>query len=517
MADYTDDEDHIWHERAPVPESLRVVRDPESVRVVRDPESVRVVRDPESVRVRKQGRVQEQVRVTKLERSREFVREVDTYDRELRYILEPILKEERVRGQVAERLEEIRRDARLREKTAVELLHALGSLPDEDYGPKYASDDESGPTVPLSEAPPPVKTPGGLLSPFILKGRRMGGHSSSASEADETDVSDVSHTASHRSAHSSSRQTPAPPPPAAREPNFFEWTKFRVRPLAVRENFVQKHHEAILATYKDMNINVEAYGFSFGLNNFLFKVRDWCHRRDLLALWRSSSGREILVPEAASASEIPKGTTIDDLERQLFDVGKFYDGSGRHLTALTYGDGDYGTVTLFRVDTFETLPHLVVPRRLRPVAAMDRVPKAIVKKIVGQVKSSEKTTLRMRKGALWWGPRNARAPAVKRLRSRSGRDHGVRGGLRHALAQIPNVDDSDAVAATVPQILAWLHFRSGVLQEVESGPVRVGKRRRVQVSWREGPREVRHDASNVKIVVLSPADSKWSKERIVWC
>lgn len=468
-------------------------------------------------RERERDRQREQERVIRIERSRQLIQEVDTYDRDLRYILEPILKDDRVCGQVAEHLQHIRRDTRLRERTATELLRAMGAIAEEERDAR-SDENESGPTAPLRASPPHDKSPKGFLSPFINAGHKQGGggyHSGSGSDADETDISDLSRASSHRSARrSSGRRTPSPTGPAPpSDPNFMEWAQFDKHVLPRRGNFVQKHHEAILATYKDMNVNFEAYGFGLGLDNFAMKIRDWCHRRDLLALWRSSDDeRRILVPVGASPAETSNGAIAEDLERRLFDVDKFYDGSAQYLTALTYGDGHFGTITLFRVEVHQSLP-----RRVQPIAAMEQVPRAIIKKMAGQVKGPEKTTLKLRKGALRWGPRGVRVPGVKRLRGTSGRDHGVRDKLRRALAQIPEADEADGVAATVPQMLAWLHVRTGVLQELQSGPARVGRRQRVQVSWRNGPQERRHDSiSKVTIVVLSPKECKWTRERIVW-
>ena len=87
--------------------------------------------------------------------------------------------------------------------------------------------------------------------------------------------------------------------------------------------------------------------------------------------------------------------------------------------------------------------------------------------------------------------------------------------LRHALAQIPEPDNSDAVAATVPQMLAWLHLRSGVLETLVTSPAKV-KGRRLQVDWFDGPKWGGHEASKTKITVLSPAGSSWAKERVIW-
>ncbi|KAK3385882.1 hypothetical protein B0H63DRAFT_473776 [Podospora didyma] len=440
-------------------------------------------------------------------RARELMVEVQTLDRDLKWILDPILEDERVRRRVAERLEAIRQDARLKAVTALGLLRALGSLPD---------DEPSGPL------PPPPNAGGSrprsgeqFLSANMFTGgkggssgrRRSGTASGNVSEGDETDMSDLSWTSHERR---SGGQSLGP----SQGPNFMEWSEFKECILPARGNFVERSHEALLATYEGINVSVEAFGFGIGLEGFLVKVRDWCHRKDLLALWKSCV-RKILVPS-------PRAGLVDDgrgglelLERQIFDIDKFNDSHGRHLTALTYGEGHYGTITLFEVDMFPP-PNHDLPRQLKPVASMELVPKAIIKKMQAKVDSSRKTTLQMRKDGLHWGPRGARRPASKEAHRPDGtRSRGVSKDLRYALAQIPEPDNSDAVAATLPQMLAWLHLRSGVLETLVTSPANV-KGRRLQIEWHDGPKWGGHESSKTKITVLSPAESSWAQERVIW-
>jgi hypothetical protein len=139
-----------------------------------------------------------------------------------------------------------------------------------------------------------------------------------------------------------------------------------------------------------------------------------------------------------------------DLEKQLFDTTKFL-GLDRRTTVITYSDGDYGTITLFKAEMCSK--DGVRPQKIRPVAGMDSVPKAILRKIQARVDSSKKIILRIGRNELNWTlPRSMDEPFYKiRKNPDSRRGHGLGWRLRQALAISRDYRNCDGVSATVPK------------------------------------------------------------------
>jgi hypothetical protein len=69
-------------------------------------------------------------------------------------------------------------------------------------------------------------------------------------------------------------------------PTLMLWAQYRQHSLLGTSDFVEAYHEAIWATYESLNIEVSLGTdiASVSLSGFVPKIRDWAHRRDLLAI-----------------------------------------------------------------------------------------------------------------------------------------------------------------------------------------------------------------------------------------
>jgi len=97
----------------------------------------------------------------------------------------------------------------------------------------------------------------------------------------------------------------------------------------------------------------------------------------------------------------------------------------------------------------------------------------------------------------------------------------------------PNNDSSfqEGLLATVPQMMAYLHLRHGLVNSVLSSPVAEFELPLTSLGLNDkdgatvirrgtkllGPPEgFSHVGRNVKIAVLFPRDSEWTKEQLFW-
>lgn len=110
-----------------------------------------------------------------------------------------------------------------------------------------------------------------------------------------------------------------------------------------------------------VKVNVGAQGVSIGLEGVASIIRNFLHKDDYLAFFRSVE-RKICLP--IDPAEDISQQCLENLDLTLFDTSKF-NGFDTRLTSVAYNDDRYGTITLFRV----TREHRR-PSKIRPEAAM---------------------------------------------------------------------------------------------------------------------------------------------------
>ncbi|GAB1317960.1 hypothetical protein MFIFM68171_08170 [Madurella fahalii] len=253
-----------------------------------------------------------------------------------------------------------------------------------------------------------------------------------------------------------------------------QWTQFRKHPLAGTSNFVEAH---------------------------------W------LAIWRSTPRPILLLAE--------KGATIDekelaDLDKELFDTTKFARFDYR-VTVLAYGDGAYGSIPLFKAGEPSRTSAPRGARTLGPIAAMERVPKAIPKKLDKNACSTSKIGLRIRKqNVKWLGCEETARPAYATLENDGQRIGGGYGsGLLKSLSLDPAAEGADGIITTIPQILTLWHVKASILYNTTTTDARIICDHHAIGYVTFAPGQVWRDTEPT-IVVLQPAEGRWLKERLFW-
>ncbi|RYP70254.1 hypothetical protein DL771_005557 [Monosporascus sp. 5C6A] len=275
-------------------------------------------------------------------------------------------------------------------------------------------------------------------------------------------------------------QPPNPPP------NFFDWASFQARQLDPTEDILENKYLATLALYETVKINFSMQGVSIEVEKLARLIRHFFHKVEFLAFFRSVS-RPILLPLDNPEEDVDQ-QRLKNLDANLFDTSKF-NGFDTRLTS---------------------------------------VPKIVVKKIGEGIKDSTRTMLTMPHHKIWdateqkkIGQRNA--PVLKPdLAPHIGHDgaHPIGDVLKIALSM-----DEDAplsrVIATVPQMTAMLHHKTDVIENIMSTHVHDTLEEGGEQPWVRmvaGPERKGHTHNNprVHIIVLAPAKGKWVEEKLAW-
>lgn len=155
---------------------------------------------------------------------------------------------------------------------------------------------------------------------------------------------------------------------------------------------------------------------------------------------------------------------------------------------------------------------------------MRGVPKIVVQKIGEGIKGWRKTTLSMPQDEIWeatkqWkiGPRK---PQVSRPDFTQHDGGPGESEIEEALRTALSMDDDmsfHSFNATVPQMVAMLHHKAALMENIESTPVYSepnGDWRGVRMV--QGPDMFGHEYNKPRIIVLAPARGSWAEEKLSW-
>jgi hypothetical protein len=70
--------------------------------------------------------------------------------------------------------------------------------------------------------------------------------------------------------------------------------------------------------------------------------------------------------------------------------------------------------------------------------------------------------------------------------------------------------------ATIPQMIAMLHHKTEIIENIESTPCTEQDGRELAVRMVEGPELSGHSNNNPRITVFAPSKGKWVDEKISW-
>jgi hypothetical protein len=283
---------------------------------------------------------------------------------------------------------------------------------------------------------------------------------------------------------------------------------------------MQNNYLAILALYEAVKVNVSVQGVSIELEGIARLLRHYLHKDDVLAFFRSVP-RPILIPLDNPEEDVDE-QRLKRLENNLFDISKF-NGFDERLTSVTYSYSRYGTITLFELTRAADRR----PKMIRPLAAMKGVPKIVVEKIGEGIRGATKTTLTMPHHEIWRATgqkKIGRLQAVLRPDLVLFNDHDGATRIGLILQSALSIDDVDElprrVVATVPQMVAMLHHKTNVIENIKSTHVydtpEEGGLPWVRMEGRPDMNGHAHNDPRVYIIVLAPARGKWVEERFAW-
>lgn len=413
-----------------------------------------------------------------------------------REALAPFLEDEKSRAQVEQRFRELERNKPLRQASALELLHALGSIEQTD------NEEHEGAQNTTSCGDGDVTGSASFGNDGTIQGDDSLEPPFSPDQVSPNEGPPAVDTEAQLQTQNSVEK-------------FFDWSTLQTRLLPAKEDILEKRYLALLAMYDMVKVNVSAQGVSIGLEGVASIIRNFLHKDDYLAFFRSVE-RKICLP-IDPAEEISQ-ERLENLDLTLFDTSKF-SGFDTRLTSVAYNDGKYGTITLFRVTREQGRLS-----KIRPEAAMRGVPKIVVQKIGEGIKGWRKTTLSMPQDEIWEATRQWKIGPLKPQVSRpdfTQHDGGTgESGIEEALRTALSMDDDmsfHSFNATVPQMVAMLHHKAALMENIESTPVYS----EANGDWRgvrmvQGPDMFGHECSKPRIIVLAPAKGDWVEEKISW-
>ena len=298
--------------------------------------------------------------------------------------------------------------------------------------------------------------------------------------------------------------------------NFFDWEQLQPFKVPETVDIMEQRYQSLLALWKQVKISLGVLGTSLGVEGIPGLIQHTLHKNDFLAFYRSTT-REILLPFDAG-TEL-SGQRLKKFDTSLFDSAKF-NGSDCRLTSVTYNNGKYGTITAFQITT-ETCGR---PINIRPEAAMTEVPKIILRKFYKEAHGSITEILKAQ-GNIWevteqkWKEKIGKS-TVRLTSSPDVQQHeGAQGDptVGEALKLTISIGESSLKSfnATIPQMIAMLHQKTEMIEEIVSNPVDVDQPRNHIVIVR-GPTLTGHSVSNPCIVVFAPAKGVWVQQKLSW-
>ncbi|CEJ56729.1 hypothetical protein PMG11_02927 [Penicillium brasilianum] len=413
----------------------------------------------------------------------------------------PSLKDERTKVEIMEQIRRLRNNPQLRQRTASEILDVL-ALEDKEGGPGNSPANDSG-----QEDRLPTSAP--VEGSHSTEGLPPRSNERSLSGGDA------------RNDHSLAvNDTPVVQPPDSPE-KFFDWATYKDHQLDAKQDILENKHLVTLALYESVKVNVEAGGFNIGLEGFAKLIRNWLHKEDLLAFYRSLP-RIILLPLGDGDGHVDR-QRLEKLDIELFDSSKF-NGSDRRLTSITYGDSKYGTITVFELTKGDD----GTPKTIRPKAAMREVPKIILKKMAEGIKGGSKTMLTMPHHKIWEVTEQIKIkmrklPVLKpdlRTIDNHNRDDSIGDALKDALS-IDDETRSSRVITTVPQMIAMLHHKTELIENIESTHVTTPVIEGENLPWVrmvDAPdlNGYAHNGAGFYVIVMGPANGKWMEAKLEW-
>ena len=320
------------------------------------------------------------------------------------------------------------------------------------------------------------------------------------------------------------------------------WKPAKKYSLMPRGQFVAEAETAFQSLLNNAEFGAEVQvlgnGGSVNQKGLLGLVRKAFTDYQWLSLWLSSKERFIHVSEDFLTAPIrtkdgPVSADAADklhlFENEVMGLDKYKGGESEYLTVITFSDVYSGAISLFKA----LIGDDGLATKLDLVAYFQDVPREICRILSRQIKPN-RYELNQNAGGLvcrMTGNLAIPCPAFV-LGDHAWERTGV--GWRYAMRVIPRPETpfQDGLVASIPQVMAYLHLRHRVVQDVESlpmvsfqppialplrgeaGPSRKLIRRGVRLTG--VPVGPAHVGDKLVIAVLFPRESSWVKEQFFW-
>jgi hypothetical protein len=420
---------------------------------------------------------------------------LQTLPQQLQETISPMLEDENFVDQVQQSFDGLTKSTELRQKTAVDLLSTL-SAQDQTSSKNNAATH--------SAMPQGNSDFSGLSRPgesFSGKGKESDRQSS---EQPQEDVQkDLTASVTPREQRQIS------------EEKFFDWPTLKSYRLDPTDDPLEAEYLATLALWDSLSINFSFSESGIGLEGFGRLLRNSFHRKDMLAFFQSTV-RDIRVLESIPP-EVESHQYLLGLEQNLFDTSKF-SGPDNRLASVVYGKSKYGTITLFELTTASGRPKMI-----RPMAAMEKVPKIVLQKFSDACAGSKRTKLSMPENEIWNATKQETVDGSESAFLIPGIQYqdaqnmalGVGSSLKVALS-IGKVA-VHKIIATVPQILVMLQHKTQLIQNIESTAVYAEQDdHRLSVKLNRAPLLNGHGNYKPRIIVFASAMAEWLEETLSW-
>jgi len=350
-------------------------------------------------------------------------------------------------------------------------------------------------------------------------------------------------------------------------PPFLNWANLEEATLPPRKNLGNRSRfRRVLFPLNKVKAELPG-GFGVeGLDGVVESVNNLFKSQDRLDYMQSERHIRFLPAPPAPGRDLPVAKDmsrreLERLENELFDLTKYTgsdSGACDFLTVLTWSSGrkeSTGTITLCEADTGMRNGGENAAA-IRPVAAMEEVPKTVLVKMRADARVKRKEVIapgdsagrdRENESPFEWTAHASPRPSYVRLanvgdegdsRDEDGGEEIYdptdrlspsnprgRGRKRDSSSHKHNrsrssLIDADGIRATIPQFLALLHANRALVEDIASSGM---VRRRTEdgeavwaVALSKSPRPNSHQGDNVHVAVLVPEEAEWVREKIVW-
>jgi hypothetical protein len=313
------------------------------------------------------------------------------------------------------------------------------------------------------------------------------------------------------------------PPTSPGRPLFPTWSPYSNYTLEPSSTFTEDHNreakEMYIAVKTQVDINVVGNGGGFDFTGWPGIFWTWFHPQKWLSVWKGTARGITVSSKSINTTDNPK-RQLNDLDTKLCATVQYFGGTSKYMTVITYNEEHYGVISLYEVEMDDDQLALCVYLR----AYMTEVPRRILRDMKNSVKPNRIDLLYNNHGVNIRMGGGHPEPTIINVKDNTGTPWDICGRGWSAALKMP--EQTGGLVATIPQMVAYCHIRLKYITCLESSPIftfeplnipkwKWGDVRR-GVTPVKGPEGSLHEGKNIRVAVLFPRESRWSKELFFW-